>query len=458
MTAAVNFVIYCVLFAFHLLFCYSVDLSVKSNILIDTFGGRYTNVKIGQDGLPLMIYNSEKHGCPRAVHCNDRMCNQDNLTYVNIDPSTNGNNGRFIFMKMSNIDTKQYPMLSYSTQDSSSYTKSSFSFVACNTIDCSKYTLTRLAYGNDDSQSQPSYSSFTFYQTQSDDKLGSNGYFPLIAFTMDNIGLYYIVCSQTDCSQQYTPKQYEMLGDKQQHQYTDKYQAKLIVKGSSNGKYPSIMVHNNSIPIFVYYNGNNQTIDYAVCNNVFCNESINVGVINGEMNANIGQYSFAVLYNPTNDESDDRENGIGIISIMYVDETTGGLYYANCSLQLESMFGLKCDNNVIDMIGINAYGVFPEMDFYSGLSHYGINGPILSYFNSSSETTGALKVAQCGDVRCTNPDISVLVNGTAGFGRDSSIGYVNDHSSESANLLYISFLDYNGGDDKHARLLVVEMS
>mmetsp|Transcript_83174 Transcript_83174/g.101925 ORF Transcript_83174/g.101925 Transcript_83174/m.101925 type:complete len:154 (-) Transcript_83174:613-1074(-) len=143
---------------------------------------------------------------------------------------------------------------------------------------------------------------------------------------------------------------------------------------------------------------------------------------------------------------DDNIYSYGIMwTIMYVDATNGDLKYANCSIN-KATNGFKCDKNVIDSIGVNAYGVFPEMDYYPTLNEY----PVLVYIDQSNNITSALKVTQCNSLLCDNPSITSLGSGESGYGRDSSLAWNNDD-----NILYVSFLDYNGGKDKIARLLVV---
>ncbi len=52
----------------------SIPVSVESNIQIETHSGRYTQIKVGNDHLPLMVYNNEDCGCVGVAHCEDALC------------------------------------------------------------------------------------------------------------------------------------------------------------------------------------------------------------------------------------------------------------------------------------------------------------------------------------------------------------------------------------------------
>ena len=75
---------------------------------------------------------------------------------------------------------------------------------------------------------------------------------------------------------------------------------------------------------------------------------------------------------------------------MYIDETNGDLKYANCNISYAHLT-LSCHDTVIDNIGIGAYGVFPEINIYSDFQ----TEPILSYFNTTNDTSGSMKFLEC---------------------------------------------------------------
>lgn len=393
----------------------SIPVNVTSNIELENHSGRYTQIKLGIDNLPLMVYNNEDCGCVGVVHCQNILCS--NLTINHMDKTNNGNNARFIYMKMSPITG--LPQLSYAEQASSSKDPSLLKFVTCQTLNCSQFNVNQV-YSS--SSTPPAYSMFSY-------DINNN---PLITVTLDNQGLAVIQCQDVQCSKYSEPK--------------------IVAKGSQNGKYPSIITivdkssSDTLYSIFVYYNEDAKDLEYTIMN-MNTNE-MNSGIIDKSNNNNdLGKYSFAIL------SVNQTLSNVFVISVMYTDQTNGDLKYANCNVSYSEM-KLNCRNRVVDNIGIGAYGVFPEMDVYSEFQSY----PILSYFNSTSNDSGAIKFMECNDISCSNPYIKVLSIGKAGYGRDSSIAYYKgDSKTSQQQMLWVSFLDYNqDGKDKKARLLVVE--
>ena len=377
-------------------------LRVVSNIELASYSGRYTNVKIGQDGLPFVAFNDEKTGGVLGVHCSDVLCT--NSTKVAIDSSGNADNARFIFMRMS--PSTGFPLLSYSEQTKDPLL-SSLKFVACNDVACSNYTVTKIAKGG--LLSQPAYSFFTFADND----------IPLITFFDENVGLKYIQCKNSHCS--------------------TFHESLTIASGISTGKYPSVQYVGTGL-FFSYYEAESKRYAYSSCKTIACERGdITHGNIASDSGKDLGKYSYTI------------QNRVGI-STMFLENKSGDLYYANCSVP--GVGGdLPCSSVVVDNIGADAYGVFPEMDLYYGFSEF----PMFSYFNSTSDSEGALKIALCTSLDCTQPSIQTLASGTAGYGRDSSIAYLKQSSQTDAGpLLYVSYLFYNGGDDKKAMLMILQ--
>ena len=370
------------------------SLSILSDQLVGDYSGRYTNVKVGSDGLPFIVFNNEKAGGASAVHCEDKFCT--NVTHTVIDGSSNPNNARFIIMKMNPFN--KYPQLTYSEQGKTSL-DSSLKIATCLNVTCSSYTVVTLLKGN--LFTEPAYSDFVF------DKTGLPN---IIAFVQGE-GLLLLICNDLKCSS---------------------FSKRKIDSGSQNGKYPSI-IPSSSGYAFVYQDKShlNGDLRYTIYNTT--SDKKTVGTINKTSKNDIGRYSFAV------------QSGLDRLSGVYLDSTTGGWFFEYCVIGSE----LMCNLTQIDNIGVAAYGVFPEVDFYPSLSPF----PIISYFNSSSATTGCLKLAFCDSELCQSPDIHVLQNGTTGYGRDSSIAYSHEN-----NLIYVSYLFYNGGDDKKAMLMTLKVN
>ena len=80
----------------------------------------------------------------------------------------------------------------------------------------------------------------------------------------------------------------------------------------------------------------------------------------------------------------DGNNGNGSGELVY----SGSLKYANCSLDLDSG-SLQCDSRSIDEIGVDAYGVFPEMDYVATFS---AEGPFMSYIDRGDIKTEGVAV------------------------------------------------------------------
>lgn len=118
--------------------------------------------------------------------------------------------------------------------------------------------------------------------------------------------------------------------------------------------------------------------------------------------------------------------------IMYVDESNGWMKVLHCGTN-DCSLGSRTIT-VIDEIGISAYGEFPEMQInpISGFA-------VLSYFNQTNSTSGAVKVAQCVDITCSQAIVQVIGVGKCGYGRDSSLTF----STESPYYVYVSFMNYS---------------
>eukprot|EP01084_Bolivina_argentea_P127078 224813_1 len=375
-------------------------LKLLSNIIIEKNAGEYSQIKIGYDELPFMVYQSKNYGCPAIAHCNDILCK--NITHNYIDVTGNPENARFNFMKMM-PRSASVPQISYSEQGNIS---SSFKFVTCNDALCDSYNLVHLYNTTTENNlnNKPGYSAFTHY-------IMDIYAIPLIVYQINGIGLKYIYCNDEPC--------------------TDYSPAVSIATGKNNGHYPGIGIFEKYLyVIIVYYNGDEQNIEYKICDNISCNNKITKGIIDNGY-GNYGKYQYMQII------SDDS------LSVIYVNETNGDLKYATCTMMVTTML-LKCDISIVDNIGIDAYGVFPELDEYYNLNQY----PVMSYFNSISNISGSINFAQCNNMKCDNAVTQTLASGLSGYGRDSSIAYSN-------STVYVSFLNYNGGGQKISQLLVL---
>lgn len=192
------------------------------------------------------------------------------------------------------------------------------------------------------------------------------------------------------------------------------------------GKYPALVLAPD--PVFAYYS--DMALYVAKCDGAYC-ASATVALVDARDDS--GKYCVMTLV-----------HGVSPL-IVYLASETGALRAAAADTVDDLVDGANVSFATLDNIGVDAYGVFPELDVTSQ------SLPLLSYFNSLSNTTGSLNLAACFDPRCLSFQRQTLASGEAGFGRDSSIAF-----GRQTNLTYVSLLDYQQtGDDKHARLLVL---
>ena len=369
-----------------------------------------------------MVYNDEQYGCAKTAHCEDIYCK--NITSLCIDPTSNDNNARFIFMKMHPFT--KLPILTYTEQTNNN---STLKYVSCLTPICDKYNLTQLYSPNNtlSDDIKISESSFDF------NKLNNN--YSFISFGVENQGLFVIECLNDDCSSNKGPLK--------------------ITEDATAGSTPSVAIYYyynyvnfNSFDAFNTFYDKSGYLGFSIYNAEY--GLFEFGPIDDEKaNGNgddVGSYNF-MIQTPANNNT----YSYGVMwNIMYVDNTNGTLKYANCSIDAKTN-NMKCNFNILDVIGVNAYGVFPEMNYYQTFNQ---NGPMMSYIDQSNNITSKLKILQCNSMLCDDGNIQELVRGQSGYGRDSSIAWSNENQ-----LLYVSFLDYNGGGhDKIARMLVVNAS
>ena len=392
------------------------SLKLLSNTVIEHNAGEYSQIKIGKDNLPFMIYQSRNYRGPAIAHCQDIYC--QNITHRHIDNTSDGDNSRFNFMLMS--PSTSYPQFSYSDQRGN--TLSAFKFITCFDILCYSYHIQYLYNSTmiNNLNDTPGYSAFTYFDI-------NNG-IPIIAYEINQIGLNYVVCKNPQCSMHENPIN--------------------IIKSDYNDNnitlhyYVSIAYFETfDFVIFTYYNHDKYNLEYKICDNLYCNGTIWRGIVDENLtasNQNYGKYQF--MRKITDDS----------LSIIYVNETSGNLKYAYCNIDSKPQkTELICLITVIDYIGTNVFAVFPELDEYQHFNAY----PVMSYFDSISNTSGSINFAECNNIKCDNASIQTLSTGLSGYGRDSSIAYLD---SGSQSMIYVSFLNYNGGGQKISQLLVLQ--
>eukprot|EP00754_Rhynchopus_humris_P048655 Rhum_TRINITY_DN7927_c0_g2::Rhum_TRINITY_DN7927_c0_g2_i1::g.25231::m.25231 len=386
---------------------FSECLELLANVAVNIpCMGRYTNVKLGTDGLPLMVYNNENNGCVEATHCHDLMCTAHSS--VHVDPTADANNARFIFMRQS--PHTQHPVMSYSSADAKE-----LRFVACKDAACAEYGQPSVLHNNGN---LTSYSAFTF----------APGGLPLVAYTVVSEGLYYQRCADAACSSFGVPVAIDVAPAEHG-----------VGTPPSTGKYPSVALWNATLPMFVYYDQLSTCLSFALCTDGLDCRVVRKAVLDQEAGHDVGRYSYMVA----------RPDMAGrAFAAMYVDETDGRLLYAYCEVDAAAA-APRCKKRVLDNVGSGAYGVFPEMDFHPSLS----GGPVLTYYHSVQNDTGPgqLRICLCDTWTCEDPSVDVVASGTNGYGRDSSLAY-----NPATSLVYVSYLDYNGGSAKIPMIAVLQ--
>jgi hypothetical protein len=369
-----------------------------------TSAGRYTNVKLGADKLPLVLYNRDGGGIVRARHCGDAACSS--LTAANIsdqslispyqgdESSTGGNKGRFIDLVMAKDGS---PLAVWAGP----YIHLSW----CRTPSCSKRMTTTLHHG------QGAYPSIA---------IGEDG-MPRVVYYLEAGLLQLITCTDIHC----------INGG-----YTNSLPT-VLASGAGVGKYPSLGICHGGLPCVAFQDSAAGHLLFVVCIDTACTRA-NAPVIIDASSNELGTYISMKV-------------GVdGRPVMMYADERTGAIKVAHCGEP--DCVGGVVTLTAIDHVGVGCYGEFPELDISP------LNGfPILSYFNQTNKTSGGLRITQCGDAACSDRTLrtsQTVLTGKCGFGRDTSIAIAG---TRQAPTVYVSFLDYNGdGRAKRAGLAVLK--
>eukprot|EP01104_Vermistella_antarctica_P010530 TRINITY_DN2819_c0_g1_i2.p1 TRINITY_DN2819_c0_g1~~TRINITY_DN2819_c0_g1_i2.p1 ORF type:complete len:276 (-),score=55.60 TRINITY_DN2819_c0_g1_i2:967-1794(-) len=138
--------------------------------------GRYTNLKLGHDGLPVMMYTDESNGYMKTCHCFTSDCDANGLTISVVDRSIGyGAYGEFPHLTISPY-SPYAPVMSYFNQTSP--TQGSLMLAQCLTPTCSESVVQVIStgvcgYGRDSSlafavDNNLLYISFMYYSPFND--------------------------------------------------------------------------------------------------------------------------------------------------------------------------------------------------------------------------------------------------------------------------------------------------
>eukprot|EP01084_Bolivina_argentea_P225073 380443_1 len=397
------------------------QLNILENKIIDYYAGRHSQILIGQDKMPFIVYASDKNGAIGIVHCEDQYCNDFKRIYIDTPSETPFHIANQIYMKVS--PQTNYPQILYSlTTSLSNFTNTSqpyvLRFITCHNIDCSHYNKTDVSgYGNRlINNGNDFYVYFTY-------KTGNNGQLiPIVSYNQDPTGLFMIECGDSIC-------------------LNGNSAPIAITKQSTNyntGWYNAIYII-DTYYLFLYYNDNSYELQYT-----FYDYNSNKTISNMFVKNIHG--AWLDVTQVTNMQ----------IAVVYSDSVTGNYSYGLCDIQLNPTVDFICNITIIDT-GLNATDPTHECNGYNMctypdvrfIKYFNDGNPITSYFDKT-----VIKLAQCDNLSCEgNTYIQTLSTGSYGYGRDSSIAWL-----EEQGLMYVSFLDYNGnGQDKKARLLIADV-
>ena len=376
-------------------------LAVRSVVQLEggtraTSAGRYTNVKLGRDGLPLVLYNRDRGGIVRAQHCADSACAQ--RTATNLSAPTSGSAGRFIDLAMAQ---NGLPLAVWAGPY--------IHLALCTTPDCAASSGGRVLH-----QAAGAYPSIA---------IGDDGR-PRVAYYLETGALQLATCADPLCCAN-KPSGVCVAS------------TATLASGPGMGKYPSLAICSGGRPCAAYQDSYAGHLMFVACADAACS-SVGTPVTIDASGTQLGTYISMKV-------------GVdGRPVMMYADERTGAIKVAACR-------SADCGQgaptiSTIDHAGVGCYGEFPELDI-SRLTGF----PILSYFNQTSTTSGGLRITQCGDADCSTAALrtsQTALTGKCGFGRDTSIAI--GHDGSGAPAVFVSFLDYNGGGSaKRASLAVL---
>lgn len=352
--------------------------------------GRYTNVRISSDGFPIISFNDEINGGIRVVKQRGGKDFNNNSNVVIDAHPGHANNGRFLRMEIN--PKNQRPYFAYIGNG-----KKATMLALCQDQACLKPKIKELFAG------PATHPSLAFRPLSG---------LPIVAYTRQtDKKLLVTMCENLSCSGfktiPLTRAQKPIIGD-----------------------YVHVEVSPDNIPVFSWMSADSEQLKYARCVDSICSD-FNHQII--DSSKYVGRYNFM------------RLDSQGHAIIMYTDVHNGYLKTAYCGDAL-------CSKPVITIIDDNigakelVRGVFPEVAINpkNGL-------PILSYVaqpnDNNKNPQGILKIAQCKKPDCSQVLVQEIAHGGFGYGRDSSIAFKD-------NVVYLSFLDYNG-NKKRAYIVVL---
>jgi predicted regulator of Ras-like GTPase activity (Roadblock/LC7/MglB family) len=333
--------------------------------------GFTTSIAIGADGLPVIAYYGGGGAPWKVVHCNDLACAGGDEA-----PTTPDGPGSSSYPSIT-MGADGLPIASYLDE-----TSDDLKVAHCSDLACSAVTATTV----DATGFVGAFTSIT---------IGSDG-LPIISYyDFTNTALKVAHCNDLLCAG----------GD----------ESKTTVEATGDvGRYTSIAIGADGLPIISYNDSTNDDLKVAHCNDLLCAGGNETRTTVDPSAGDVGRNTSIAI----------GVDGLPIIS--YYDLTNGDLKVAHCNDRL-------CAGSDETLTAVDTAGV---VGLYTSIT-IGADGlPIVSYRDA---TNSNLKVAHCNDVSCAGGDealTTVDATGDAGYQTSITIG--------ADGLPIISYFDSSG--------------
>ena len=291
--------------------------------------GEYNSIAIGADGLPVISYYDSYFDELKVFHCGDAACSTGN-TFTTVDSDS----GEYTSIA---IGTDGLPVISYMEG-----TNDDLNVVHCGDVTCStNNTINTL-------DSFPGivgrYNSIA---------IGTDG-LPVISYYKWGIGNLKVAhCEDVTCS-------------------THTLHAVESGAEIDVGKYTSITIGGDGLPVISYYDVTNHNLKVAHCGNAACSMDNTITTVD-DSTGDVGKYTSINI----------GRDGLPIIS--YYDQTNGDLKVAHCG-------DAACSSgNILTTVDTNG-----DVGLDTSIT-IGVDGlPIISYHKNCCD----LKVVHCSNVFC----------------------------------------------------------
>ena len=162
------------------------------------------------------------------------------------------------------------------------------------------------------------------------------------------------------------------------------------------GMFNSIIIGTDGLPIISYFDATNGHLKVAHCGNVTCSSAATITTVDN--NTSSGQYSSIII----------AGDGLPMISYFIASPIGSFLFVADCT-------DITCSASVINKVDSNAgVGQYTSI----GVTPFGLAA--ISYYDISN---GNLKYASCSNFTCSSQSIQVVDNSANDVGKYSSLAF-----------------------------------